>query len=67
MEKIKKVMIYYNEKFPLGYTTAKTQEEAIAVCMYLVENTEKAWSFTGGDKHWKTGKPAYYTIFAENS
>jgi hypothetical protein len=59
------IIIYFNEEYPFGYTTCSNQKESNEVAMALVETTKKSWSVVSGAKHWKTGKPAYYTVFTE--
>jgi hypothetical protein len=61
----KGIHIWFNEQYPHGYTTAHNSTEALEVCRTLVKNTGKSWSVVHGDLHWKTGKPAYYTIWTD--
>lgn len=59
------IHIYFNEQYPKGYTTAKSQNEANELCVTLVNTTNKVWGCVSGSNHWKTGKPVYYIVFTE--
>jgi hypothetical protein len=61
------VHIYFNEQYPHGYTTASNSREAHGLAVTLVEETNKPWSVVSGSNHWKTGKPAYYIVWTEQS
>lgn len=59
------IMIYFNDEYPHGYTTTNNRNEANDLAVALVDATKKSWSIVSGAKHWKTGKPAYYTVFTD--
>jgi hypothetical protein len=60
-----KIIVYFNDQYPHGYTTSNKQYEALEIAKTLTEITKVSWSFIAGSNHWKTGKPAYYTIWTD--
>lgn len=59
------IHIFFNEQYPFGYAISNNRNEASKITQELVNRTGKSWSVMAGGNHWKTGKPAYYTIWTD--
>jgi hypothetical protein len=59
------ILIYKNSEYPHGYTTSTNHVEALELSKELYNRTGKSWYVMSGAKHWKTGKPVYFTIWTE--
>ena len=56
------IHIFYTPEHPNGYTTATSNREACKVAVELMHRTGVPVSVTGGNKHWKTGKYAFWIV-----
>ena len=58
------IHIYKNEQYPNGYTISNSKKESQELARELLDRTIcKGVSVTHGDRHWKTGKYAYWIVF----
>ena len=58
------INIYKNEQYPNGYTISNSRKESQELARELFNRTiSNGVSVTHGDRHWKTGKPAYWIVY----
>lgn len=58
------IHLYKNDEYPHGYTIAKNQVEASDLAKELLHRTiSNGVSVTHGQRHWKTGKYAYWIVY----
>lgn len=62
------IHIYKNENYPHGYTISTNRKESQELMRELLNRTiSNGVSITHGERHWKTGKYAYWIVFFEES
>ena len=59
--------IYFNPDSKKWYTTTRTNKEAMDFSCLIMDQYSISCTVISGDKHFKTGKPAYYTVELERN
>jgi len=58
------IHIFKNDEYPHGYTISTSRKESQELAKELMNRTiSNGVCTTAGQKHWKTGKSAYWIVF----